>query len=111
MRIEVTRTPGATIVAPEGDLDLAVADDVRGRLTGLIEAGEVRLVLDLAGVPYVDSSGLGVLVATMKRARAAGGDIKLCALQPDVRSLLEMTRLVKIIDVHPSRAEAVASWQ
>jgi anti-anti-sigma regulatory factor len=46
----------------------------------------------------------------MKHARAAGGDIKVCALENDVRALLEMTRLNKVLDVHATRQEAIAAW-
>jgi anti-sigma B factor antagonist len=111
MDIEVARLGQVMVVAPRGDLDLAVADRLRGRLTELIDEGQTRVVLDLGGVAYIDSSGLGALVASMKRARGAGGDIKLCALQPDVRSIFDMTRLIKVIDVHPTRQDAVASWE
>lgn len=111
MDIEVAQFGQVMVVAPRGDLDLAVADQLRGRLTELIDKGQIRVVLDLGGVAYIDSSGLGALVASMKRARGAGGDIKLCALQPDVRSIFDMTRLIKVIDVHPTRQDAVASWE
>jgi len=110
MDIEVARLGQVMVVAPRGDLDLAVADQLKGRLTELIAEGWTWVVLDLGAVGYVDSSGLGALVASMKRARGTGGDIKLCALQPDVRSIFEMTRLVKVVEVHRTRQEAVASW-
>ena len=99
-----------TVVAPRGDVDMAVADDVRRRLTELVDRGKPRLVLDLGLVMYIDRSGLGALVAAMKHARAAGGDIKVCALESDVRSLFEMTRLDTVLAVHGTRQEAVAAW-
>jgi anti-anti-sigma factor len=111
MDIDVTRPGEVTVVAPVGDLDLAAADQVKRTLMGLIEKGQARLVMDLGRVAYIDSSGLGVLVAAMKRARSAGGDVRLCALQDDVRTIFEMTRLIKAMSVHPTRQEAVASWR
>jgi anti-sigma B factor antagonist len=54
---------------------------------------------------------MGVLVASMKQARAAGGDVRLCALQADVRAIFEMTRLIKVMSSHPTRQEALASWR
>ncbi|HYE94519.1 MAG TPA: STAS domain-containing protein [Terriglobales bacterium] len=110
MDIEVKDAGKITVVAPRGDVDMAVADQVRQRLTGLVDQGRARLVLDLASVMYIDSSGLGALVAAMKHARAAGGDIKVCMLESDVRALFEMTRLNKVIAVHATRQEAVAAW-
>jgi anti-sigma B factor antagonist len=111
MDIAVRRAPGVTIVAPRGDLDMAVADRLRQTLCELVDQGERRLVLDLALVAYVDSSGLGALVAATKRARGAGGDIRLGGLVPDVRAIFEITRLAKIIAIHDSAAAAATSWQ
>lgn len=108
--IDVTAWPRVTVVAPKGDLDMAVADELRRTLTALIDGKQTRLVIDLAQLLYIDSSGLGALVAAMKHARGAGGDIRLCALQPDVHAIFEMTRLAKIMDIHPSRPEALAAW-
>ncbi len=110
MDIEVSQQTGVTLVVPRGDIDLSTADQVKRTLTQLIDGGQTKLVLDLADVSYIDSSGLGALVATMKQARAAGGNLRLCGLQDDVRSILEMTRLIKVIAVHSDRQEAVASW-
>ena len=110
MEIDVRNSGTITVVAPRGDVDMAVADEVRERLTKLVDRGRAKLVLDLAAVTYIDSSGLGAVVAAMKHARAAGGDIKLCMLESDVRSLFEMTRLDKVMAVHATRQEAVAAW-
>jgi anti-sigma B factor antagonist len=110
MDIDVKEVGKVTVVAPRGDVDMAVADDVRVRLTELVDKGHLRLVLDLGAVMYIDSSGLGALVAAMKHARAAGGDLRVCALESDVRSLFEMTRLTKVMSVHATRQDAVAAW-
>ena len=110
MDIEIIRSGPVTVVVPRGDLDMAVADTLKRTLTDLVDKGQPRIVLDLAAVSYIDSSGLGAFVASMKHARAAGGDIKLCAMQSDVRSIFDMTRLIKVIDAYPSRAEALAAW-
>ena len=110
MDIEIVTSGPVTIVAPKGDLDMAVADRMKRTLTDLVDKGQRRLVLDLAAVQYLDSSGLGAFVASMKHARSAGGDIKLCALHTDVRSIFEMTRLIKVVEAFGTRAEAVASW-
>ena len=111
MHIEVTQTGEITIVGPQGDMDMAVADEVKRVLAGLIDKGQSRVVMDLSQVGYIDSSGMGVLVASMKQARAAGGDVRLCALQEDIRAIFEMTRLIKVMSIHPTRQEALASWR
>lgn len=111
MHIEVTRTGEITVVGPQGDLDLAVADEVKRVLAGLIDKGQSRVVMDLSQVGYIDSSCMGVLVASMKQARTAGGDVRFCTLQDDVRAIFEMTRLIKVMGIHPTRQEALASWR
>lgn len=110
MDIEVMQLGQATVVAPKGDLDMAVADQMKRALTELIDTRQSRLVLDLGNVGYIDSSGLGALVASMKHARGMGGDIKICALQSDVRAIFEMTRLIKVMEAYGTRPEAVAAW-
>jgi anti-sigma B factor antagonist len=111
MDIEVSQTGSVTLVVPKGDLDMGTAEQLKGTLNELLGKGQSRLVIDLGGVAYIDSSGLGVLVAAMKQARAAGGNVRLCSLQEEVRSIFEMTRLIKVMSVHPDREEAVASWE
>jgi anti-sigma B factor antagonist len=110
MTIDVVEADAVTVVAVTGDLDLLAADKVKRTLTNLIDRGRLALVVDLADVAYIDSSGLGALVTAMKHARSAGGDIKLCALQTEVRSIFEMTRLIKVMGVYPTRQDAVVSW-
>ena len=109
MDIEVTEIGKLTVVAPVGDIDMAVADELRVRLASLVEQGRVALILDLGRVMYIDSSGLGAVVAAMKQARASGGDLALCALEDDVRAVFQMTRLDTVLAVHPTRERAVAA--
>jgi anti-sigma B factor antagonist len=111
MDIDVTQANGVAVVAPRGDLDMATVDEVRRTLAGLIGGGQSRVLMDLGGVGYIDSSGMGAMVAAMKLARAAGGDVRLCALQDDVRGIFELTRLAQAMSIHPTRQEALASWR
>ena len=110
MEFEVKEAGNVTVVAPRGDVDMAVAEQVRQRLTGLVDVGHPRIVLDLGAVAYIDSSGLGALVAAMKHARAAGGDLKVCRIDQDLRTIFEMTRLNKVMAIHGTREEALAAW-
>jgi anti-sigma B factor antagonist len=102
MDFEVKEAGDITVVAPRGDVDMAVADQVRQRLTGLVDVGHPRLVLDLGSVAYIDTA--------MKHARAAGGDLKVCRIDQDLRPIFEMTRLNKIMAIHGTREEALAAW-
>ena len=111
MDIDVTGSAaGITVVAPQGDLDMAAAEQMKRTLTKLLDEGSKKLLSDLGKVGYVDSSGMGALVASLKQARTAGGDLRLCALQDDVRAIFEMTRLNKAVTIHGSRTEALGAW-
>ena len=77
-----------------GEIDLHNSPELRdAMLTVLLSANPSRLVLDLAQVPYMDSSGLAVLVEGLKRMQRRGGRIALLNLQPRVKGLLEIARL------------------
>jgi anti-anti-sigma factor len=80
------------------------------KLQDYLNAGRVKLVLDLESIEYIDSAGLGEIVRAMKRAREAGGDLRLCGVQGHVLKIIEITGLHKAIAVYPTREEAVASW-
>ena len=111
MDIDVTgAAAGITVVAPQGDLDMAAAEQMKRTLTKLLDDGSKKLLIDLAKVGYVDSSGMGALVASLKQARTAGGDLRLCELQDDVRAIFEMTRLNKADTIHATRTEALGAW-
>lgn len=110
MEFSVTRTKGVSVLIPASPLDAAAAPRLRRELTGLLDGGARRLVLDLRSVHYIDSSGLGALVEGMKRARAAGGDLRLCAVEDEVYAVLEMTGLLQQMRVSADGADAIAAW-
>ena len=75
-----------------------------------IGAEHPRMVLDMGRVGFVDSSGVGAIVGLMKAARERGGDLKLTALSPDLRTVLELTRLDRVFEIHDSVDAAVRSF-
>lgn len=97
------------VVHFSGRLDASTAPDFRDELMKHIADGRTRIVIDLEAVPFADSSGLGALVAAYKATEAAGGGLALCGVQPTVRTLLELTRIHRVIsvvdDVAAARAE------
>jgi anti-anti-sigma factor len=96
-------------VALRGRLDAATSKTVEERLLGLIDSGEIRLVMDLAQLDYISSIGLRVLMLAAKRLRAAGGVIAVCALQPTVAQVFEIAGFTAIFKIFPNRAAAVAA--
>lgn len=69
-----------------------------------------RVVLDMAGVKFVDSSGLGALISCLRLVNGRGGDFKLCAMSKNVRALFELMRMHRVFNILESRDEAVRSF-
>ncbi len=92
---------GATVLLATGRLNLTTAGSLRGQLSELIAAGHVRLLVDLSHADAVDSSGIGALIASLKAARAAGGDLRITDPNEQVKSVLRLTNLSRVLLVHP----------
>lgn len=109
MALHSRRHDAVEIVALLDRVDAAAAPPLRESLKGIVDRGRTRLVLDLSGVTFMDSSGLSVLVTTLKTARAAGGDVVLLGLPPTVRSLIQLTRLHRVFLIFDDEATALAA--
>ena len=108
MDILQDRDGDVTIVAPAGRLDAASAPTLKSALEALDAAGVRRLVIDLAGVEYISSAGLGVLFGLAKRIRETGGALAICALSDQVRRVFELAGYTPHFTVTATRNEAVA---
>lgn len=87
------------LIRCEGRLDAAASDGFKARLTTILAEGNPCLALDMAGVPFIDSTGLGVLVSCLKAARRAEGDLRLIAPSTQVRKLLRLTAMDRVFAV------------
>ena len=104
----VERRNGAVVVALAGELDLYTADEVRGALTDAIEGGAERVVVDLSGVKFIDSTALGVLVEARSRMPNRRAFL-LAAPGLETKRALEVSGLDKHFSVHESRDAALAA--
>jgi anti-sigma B factor antagonist len=96
---------GRVVVALRGELDVADAASVVAALAA-VAAREGEIIVDLAGLEFIDSSGVAALVRVRKQARHAGGDLLLAAPQVQVLRLLALTRLIDVFSVHASVEQA-----
>jgi anti-sigma B factor antagonist len=110
-RIEVkTRTvDDATILAPMGEIDLSCAPSFRNHISAVQARRPRRLIIDLAGVPYMDSSGVATLVEAMQNARRTGGKLILASMQEKVRSIFEIARLDMVFIIVSNADEALTA--
>ena len=92
---------GQVVVELRGELDLAAAASVATALRGVL-ARQPKVIVDLAGLQYIDSSGVAALAHARRHARQAGGDVVLAAPQRQVARMLSLTRLIDAFSVHAS---------
>ncbi len=86
------------IIKPAGVLDGLQANQLRQQVSELVASGNNLVLLDLADVNFIDSSGLGALIAVLKMLRTAGGDLYLCSLAAPVKHLFMLTRMDGIFE-------------
>jgi anti-sigma B factor antagonist len=97
----------ATVVSVNGEIDVATAPMLRERLQSCIERGDKGLVVDLLGVPFLDSTALGVLVGAAKRLRENGGSLRIVLTEPRVAKVFEITGLTETLPISPTVDEAI----
>lgn len=106
--LRVTERDGWAVVAVLGELDVASAPRLRQEMVSLASNGRALVVLDLHGVDFLDSTGLGVIVGALKRLRGLGGDLRLVGGAPTVRKVFELTGLDAVLGLHDSIDSAIA---
>lgn len=113
MEVSVTsrRVGDRTVVQVAGEIDVYTAPALREELAAQQEVGPVHLVVDLTDVPFMDSTGLGVLVGALKRARTTGGDLRLVIDQEKVLKVFRITALTQVFQIHETLDEALAAEQ
>ncbi len=99
---------GRTIVAATGEVDVYTAPVLDEALSGVVSGGATRVVVDLSGVDFLDSTGLSVLVKALKRVRDADGSLDVVVTAERVAKVFRITGLDQVIPVHPSLADALA---
>ncbi|MGQ9919923.1 MAG: STAS domain-containing protein, partial [Desulfobacca sp.] len=99
-----------TLLKIQGRLDSLVLKDHKKNRQTLLQEGKIHLVFDMAEVSFMDSSGLGAILAALRAISQAGGDIRIASLQPRVRALFELTRLHQVFQIYGDVAAAVESY-
>ena len=111
MTLTERRLGDVSVLDLHGRLVLEEGDTVlKDCLAGLIQEGRLKIVLNLGGVSYIDSCGIGVLIAKFVSFRRKGGDVRLLHVTPRSHHLLEISKLVNVYRMFESESEAVASF-
>ena len=98
-----------TLVSVEGPLDAAASKEARGLFGSLLDQGHQRMVVDLAAVDFIDSSGLGVLVGLLKKIRASEGELRIAGVSPSLMSIFELTQVDRVFNLYDTADAALAA--
>lgn len=98
-----------TVVDVTGEIDVYTAPVLREELASLIDSEHTDILVDLTGVRFMDSTGLGVLVGALKKVRTVGGDLQLVIDQEKILKVFRITALTQVFTIHSSVDEALQS--
>jgi anti-sigma B factor antagonist len=110
-KLQTRQVDGVTIVDIAGRITLGEgSSQLRDTLLSLVESGHKNILLNLSDVSYIDSAGIGELVASYTTLANRGGSLKLLGLTNRVKDLLQITKLYTVFDVHETEAHALRAF-
>jgi anti-sigma B factor antagonist len=102
---------GVTVLDLKGKITLGEGDEaLRDHISGLLQKGNKKILLNLEGVPYIDSAGLGEVVRTYTTVSRQGGQLKLVNLTKRITDLLMITKLLTVFETFDTEPEALKSY-
>jgi anti-anti-sigma factor len=102
-----TRT---AVFQPAGRLNMVAAPALKSQIEESVGSGRDRIVVDFSDVVFIDSSGLGALIAGLKATRQSGGDLRIAHVPEQVMTVLRLTNLDRVLRAHPTVADASDEW-
>ena len=106
VEIEISDASGYRVLKPSGDLDVYTVGSLRDAIGRMIDESTPRVVVDLDGVPFMDSSGLGALMGGVRRLREAGGDLAIACTREQHLKLFSITGFGEGVEIAPTVDEA-----
>lgn len=103
-----TTDDGIAVITVAGELDLYTAPRLKESLLAAIEADRLKIVINMAGVHFIDSSALGVLIGGVKRLKPRDGRLALVSIDDNVNWIFQITGLNSVFDIYKTREEALA---
>lgn len=102
LSLESREVGDRTVLTVAGEIDVYTAPKLRDKITDVVNDGHYAIVVDLEGVEFLDSTGLGVLVGGLKKVRAHSGSLDLVCSQDRLLKIFRITGLSKVFTIHPS---------
>lgn len=110
MTIAIEPTAAATIVPLQGQINSANAAAIEAQVLALVDGGTKNLILDFAGLDYISSAGLRMVLVVAKRLKQESGLLVLCGMQSHVREVFDISGFLAILNVEPTRSEALTRF-
>ena len=107
--LDVRKVDAHSVVDVKGEIDVYTAPKLREKLIELVSEGSYDVVVNLEGVDFLDSTGLGVLVGALKRVKAHDGSLSLVCTQDKILKIFKITGLTKVFPIHDSVEEATSA--
>lgn len=98
------------LLSLHGTLELSTVLSLKTRLSRLLSEGEQRIIIDLGQVTFIDSSGITTLVVSTRQAKSQQGSILITNLSPKIAYTFEITMMEEVLEIYPSREEAIQSF-
>ena len=112
MKISRREEGAVTVIEPKGKITIGEGDVLlREEITKLLAEDKKHLVLDLGGISYMDSAGVGELVSVYTSVKNRGGELKLSCLTKKIKDLLQITQLMTIFDTYETTQEAISAFK
>jgi anti-sigma B factor antagonist len=111
VEIDITDAGEYRVMTPTGDLDVYTVGSLRDAIGRLIDEGTPKVVVDLDGVPFMDSSGLGALMGGVRRLREAGGDLAIACTREQHLKLFTITGFGEGVSIAPTVEEAAKGFR
>jgi anti-sigma B factor antagonist len=112
VRMTNSEVDGVTVVALDGQIVLGEeSNSLREKLKSLIAEGKKKIVLNMANIKYIDSAGVGTLVAAHISAKTQGASVRICHLGRKFHEVLQITKLLTVFDVYDTEVSAVSSFE
>ncbi len=110
MEIKTTETGDVNVIEVTGHLDTNTSPDAESTINALIDSGARKVLINLSALEYISSAGLRVLLATAKKLKASGGDLKICSLNDTVQEVFDISGFSSILAISKDQEEALASF-
>jgi len=110
MSVKIESKAGLTVCYVDGEIDINSSPGIKKNFDKLIAQKTPKIVVNLAKVTYVDSSGLATLVEILKNMKSYGGRLRLVNLSQKIKSLFEITKLEKLFEIMATEEDAISTF-